>query len=86
MNHVRALLLPAAACLMAIATPALAQDASSGAHGQHPSRAAAPRICQVRHAVPATATAEVPDSNCRLEIFYVVGITQPNYTTMCGPR
>ncbi|MGO9418564.1 hypothetical protein [Roseiarcus sp.] len=40
----------------------------------------------MRHAVPATATAEVPDSNCRLEIFYVVGITQPNYTTMCGPR
>ena len=86
MNPIRALLLPAAACLLAIATPALAQDASAGAHAQHPSRAAAAKICRVKYAVPATATAEVPESNCRLETFYIVGITEPNYTTMCGPR
>ncbi len=86
MNHVcRALLLSAAACLVAVATPALAQDASAGAQGHHPSRAAAPAR-HAKYAIPPTATAEVGDSNCRLEIFNVVGITQPIYTTMCGPR
>ena len=59
MNPVRALLLPAAACLMAIATPALAQDASAGAHGHHRSRAAAPSVRRVSDAIPAAATAEV---------------------------
>ncbi len=86
MTPIRALLPPAAACLLAIVTPALAQDASAGAHAQHPSRAAAAKIRHVSYAIPATATAEVPESNCRLETFYVVGITEPNYTTMCGPR
>ena len=86
MNPARALLLPAAACLMAIATPALAQDASAGAQGHHRSRAAAPSVRRASDAIPATATAEAADSNCRLETFYIVGITEPNYTTMCGPR
>ncbi len=62
---------------MAIATPALAQDASAGVHGQHSGRAAAPKIYRVKYAVPDNATAEVRESNCRLETFYVVGITEP---------
>ena len=87
MNHIRrALLLSAAASLVAMATPALAQDASAGAQHHPVGRVAAPRVRSVRYAIPPTATAEVGDSNCRLEIFNVVGITQPTYTTMCGPR
>ncbi len=86
MTPIRALLLPAAAGLLAIATPALAQDASAGAQAQYPSRPTAAKIHRVKYAIPATATAEAPESNCRLETFYVVGITEPNYTTMCGPR
>ena len=84
MNHPRkTLLLSAAACLVAIATPALAQDAATGAHGHH---RAAPKVRQVADEIAPTATAEVGESNCHLEIVHVVGITQPNYQTMCGPR
>ena len=86
MSHARtALFASAAVCLIAVATPALAQDASD-AQGQAPNGARALKMRHAKYAIPSTATAEIGDSGCRLETFYVTGITQPNYTTMCGPR
>ena len=85
MNFASRTLVPsAAACLVAMATPVLAQNLS--APGYHPKGAPPAKMRRAEYAVPASATAEVGDSSCRLEIFHVVGITQPNYTTMCGPR
>ena len=86
MSHTRtALFASAAVCLVAVATPAVAQGASA-AQGHTANATKALKVRQAKYAIPATATAEIGDSGCRLETFYVSGITQPNYTTMCGPR
>ena len=88
MKHARkTLMLSAVACLVAFATSALAQDASAGTQGFHSNGApAAPKARHAKYAIPPTATAEVGDSNCRLEIFDINGVRWPSYQTMCGPR
>jgi len=75
----KALLLAAAACTIAVATPALAQDASATRYAKH-----VPAKYTV-DVLPETATAEIPDSQCRLE-FYDTGVHWKSYRTMCGPR
>ncbi len=90
MNITRtALLLAAASGLAALATPAPAQDAWSGAPGYVANGASA---APAKHhkkvalaAIPSDATAEVQDSSCRLEIFDT-GVHWKSYQTMCGPR
>ena len=81
------ILLTAASGLAALATPAPAQD-WSGAPGYTVNGAPTAPAKHKKYAVaaiPSDATAEYPESNCRLEIFDT-GVHWKSYQTMCGPR
>jgi len=75
----KALLSAAAVCAIVIAAPALAQDAPKSRHIKHAHAAS------VVDVLPETATAQIPDSPCRLEM-YDTGVQWKSYQTMCGPR
>jgi len=78
----------AAACLFAMGTPVLAQDATAHGYSHGASKAMGKAAAKYKRAqVSEDAVAEVPDSGCHVEHWDADYISHPwNYHTMCGPR